>query len=197
VYDAQFATHAKTLWNSPAVKSIWQEQKEFISLGPMDFFFDKLDEICTENFTPSEDDILRCRQRTLGASSNLIYTNEKLYWEFIDVGGQQPEREKWEKVMENNVLNGIIYFVAADEFDTIDPTLGVAMITKIELSKMIWRDLYKKVQADLKTVSVMLFFNKVDVFTEYIKDKKRGLKRFKRDIQIIKEKKILKKRFNT
>jgi len=114
---------------------------------------------------------LRCRQRTLGASTNLLFA-ERVFWEFIDVGGQQPEREKWEKVMESNVLHGIIFFVAVDEFDSMDSSSGTT-VTKLALAKMIWRDLYKKSATDLKSTALMLFFNKVDIFAEYVSDSKK------------------------
>jgi len=171
VFDAQFATNAKALWANETIKTLWEAHKDAIFLGPMDWFFDKVDDVCKDDWNPTEDDILRCRQRTLGASTNLIYA-EKAFWEFIDVGGQQPEREKWEKVMENNVLHGIIFFVAADEYDTVDSSVG-SPITKINLAKMIWRDLFKKCAIDMQSTSLMLFFNKVDIFAEYVSDKTR------------------------
>jgi len=38
---------------------------------------------------------------------------------------------------------------------------------------MIWRDLFKKVATDMPTTALMLFFNKVDIFAEYVNDKTR------------------------
>jgi len=165
-------THAAALWEHQEIKTCIKEQQESLGgeFGPMDYFLDKIDEICKDDYTPSEDDILRCRQRTLGASSTPICTNDKHFWEFIDVGGQEPERAKWEKVMEDNVLHGIIFFVATDEFDNVDASVGFGT-SKMNLAKMIWRDLYQKVQTDLKSVALMLFFNKVDLFTEYVNNK--------------------------
>lgn len=171
IYDENFAKHVKILWDLKDIKEIIDNQKDVLGgeFGPIEYFLDKVGEVCSDNFIPSEEDILRCRQRTLGASSTPICTNDKIFWEFIDVGGQQPEREKWERVMQDNVLHGIIFFVATDEYDSVDPSTGFKN-TKISLAKLIWRDLYTKVQTDLRSVSLMLFFNKVDLFAENIKN---------------------------
>jgi len=80
--------------------------------------------------------------------------------------------------MENNILHGIIFFVAVDEYDMVDASVG-SPITKVNLAKMIWRDLFKKVASSTDTLpsltstSLMIFFNKVDLFAEYMTDDKR------------------------
>jgi len=95
---------------------------------------------------------------------------------FFDVGGQKPERSKWEQVLQEHKFAAIIYFVASDEFDVDDEEKEFES-TKMEISRFIFSEIVNSdvIQVD---VPVVLFLNREDLFEERMKDPS-GLKAFK------------------
>eukprot|EP01125_Pyxidicula_operculata_P014495 TRINITY_DN4829_c1_g1_i1.p1 TRINITY_DN4829_c1_g1~~TRINITY_DN4829_c1_g1_i1.p1 ORF type:complete len:405 (-),score=137.76 TRINITY_DN4829_c1_g1_i1:283-1497(-) len=175
-YDSSFAETAKTLWKNESFLNVWTQHKNTIFLGQLEYFVDKIDVLCSNDYVPDDEDILKCRQRTIGANTNIIYT-EKHYWEFLDVGGQKPERDKWEKIMETTSLHCIIFIVAADEYDIVDPGVDEKK-TKVDVSREIFEDLIKKL-GDTTSLTLLVFFNKTDLLKNALGNKKR-LKSFKK-----------------
>jgi guanine nucleotide-binding protein subunit alpha len=57
-------------------------------------FFDKLDSLWEPEYTPSDQDILRCRAKTTGIVETTFHLGTFIYRMF-DVGGQRSERKKW------------------------------------------------------------------------------------------------------
>lgn len=76
-----------------------------------------IDRFLKEDFIPSDEDIVRSRQRTTGAYITRFVKNKYAY-SLIDVGGQLPERRKWDRII-NQGLDAIIYFAALDEYNMV------------------------------------------------------------------------------
>jgi len=87
---------------------------------------------------------------------------------FFDVGGQKPDRAKWEQVLSEHDFSAIIYFVATDEFDVDDEEKEFDR-TKMEISRFIFSEIVNSniIQED---VPVVLFLNRSDLFEERLKD---------------------------
>jgi len=117
---------------------------------------------------------LRCRQRTIGVSSASVYI-DKNYFEFYDIGGQKPERAKWEQILGEHDFSSVLYFIAADEFDVEDEEKEFQK-TKMEISRFIFSEIVNSniVKAE---VPIILFLNRRDLFEERIKDAE-GYKQF-------------------
>jgi len=158
----------KILWNDKAVSKLWQNSKNSMHNAHLDYYLDNIDRISHEDYEPTNEDIVRCRQYTIGASSTSFYF-QKFWWKLIDVGGQTPERAKWSAIVKDTNIAGIIYFVALDEFD-VESTEEKGK-TKLELSLKVWGEVTES--GDFSKECNLILFNKKDVFEEAIMIKKK------------------------
>jgi guanine nucleotide-binding protein subunit alpha len=161
----QNATALKDLWLDPAIQRLVEKHSELLSITHLSYFWEHFDRISQSHFIPNHEDILRARVRTAGANSSTIYIDNS-YYEFFDVGGQRPERSKWEFVFRENRFNAIIYFVAADEYD-VDNEDGDNDRTKLEISRYIFAELVNSDIIDPE-IPVVLFLNRSDLFQSRI-----------------------------
>jgi GTPase SAR1 family protein len=160
-------THIQTLWKDPAVQDVVKNHSEQITITHLPYFFEHIQRISADDFTPTDEDILRCRQRTAGASSTTVYI-EKNYFEFFDIGGQKPERAKWESVINEHKFSSVIYFVASDEFDVEDEDREFQR-TKMEISRFVFSEIVNSNMLDAD-VPIILFVNRQDLFTQRFND---------------------------
>ena len=134
-------------------------------LENIDFFFQNIDRILNNDYTPTNDDILMGRFRTIDVSKICFHniganTNVALY----DIGGQRSERKKWKEAFES--VNSIMFIISLNDFDrTIfeDNTIGRL------------QDSYELLQNILKTkqfenVNFYLIFNKYTLFKNKIEN---------------------------
>jgi len=157
----------KQLYPDPAIQNVLHNHAEQLTIKHLPYFYEHMQRITADDFAPTDEDILRCRQRTAGASSVSIYI-DKNYFEFFDIGGQKPERAKWEQVLGDNKFAAILYFVAADEFDVGDEEKEYDR-TKLEISSFIFSEIVNSniIEAD---VPIILFLNRRDLLEERLKD---------------------------
>jgi len=156
----------KALWEDPAIQDIVNNHKEQSNSPLIGYFWDNVDRVMADDYKPSEDDILRVRVRTAGAYSTVIYVKPE-YFEFFDVGGQKPERSKWEKVLQSHKFSCILYFVACDEWDVPDEEREFEC-SKLEMSKIIFNEVTDDQTID-KSVPIILFLNRSDLFESRLK----------------------------
>jgi len=164
------------LFPDPAIQEVIKNHSEQLTIKHLPYFLEHMDRVIKSDYIPNDEDILRCRQRTAGASSATIYI-DKNYFEFFDIGGQKPERAKWEQVLADNRFAAILYFVAADEFDVGDEEKEFDR-TKLEISRFIFSEIVNSniIQED---VPVILFLNRRDLFEDRMKERS-GWESFKR-----------------
>jgi len=162
------------LWKDKVITKFWKKNKSSMHNSHLDYYLANLDRINGEGYNPSNEDIVRCRQYTIGASVT-TFCFQKLWWKLIDVGGQMPERTKWKAIVNENDVSGIIYFVALDEYDVESEVKGK---TKLELSLKVWKEICGSGDFGDGKCN-LLFFNKMDVFEEAIGNKKQ-FKTFKK-----------------
>jgi len=165
----------RALWQDPSIKAVLNRHSELLTVTHLGYFWDQLDRVMQPEFVPNEEDILRARVRTAGANSSSIYIDKNFY-EFFDVGGQKPERAKWEYVFKENKFATIIYFVAADEFDVENEDKDNDR-TKMEISRFIFSELVNSNVIN-EEVPVVLFLNRTDLF-ELRMNHPEGFKAFK------------------
>ncbi|MDP2434234.1 MAG: guanine nucleotide-binding protein subunit alpha [archaeon] len=66
------------------------------------------------SYTPAEQDILLCRNKTTGVTEFKFLLDKKPFI-LVDVGGQRTERKKWIHSFEN--VNCLIFFASLSEYD--------------------------------------------------------------------------------
>lgn len=77
-------------------------------------FFEKLDTLWEPNYTPTDQDIIRCRAKTTGIVETTFHLGPLIYRMF-DVGGQRSERKKWIHCFDN--VTAILFVVAISGYD--------------------------------------------------------------------------------
>jgi len=100
----------RALWDDPAIQKAWERSPEFqLQTSMLDYLMENLDRFTSDGFRPTNEDILRARQRTTGAMET-VFEIEKIAWKLLDCGGQKPERAKWENILTENRVDAIIFF---------------------------------------------------------------------------------------
>jgi len=85
------------------------------------------------------------------------------------VGGQKPERHKWEAIIESKEsVSGVIFFAALDEYNMI--STEETGKTKMDISLQVFRDLLlSKSLQDRPFITILLFLNKIDLLESKLK----------------------------
>eukprot|EP01127_Copromyxa_protea_P011672 TRINITY_DN2960_c0_g1_i1.p1 TRINITY_DN2960_c0_g1~~TRINITY_DN2960_c0_g1_i1.p1 ORF type:complete len:406 (-),score=120.17 TRINITY_DN2960_c0_g1_i1:56-1273(-) len=149
----------KALWEDSAVqKCVEMMKSEDLAIHNFTYFMERIDEISKPNYVPTNKDVLYARQRSTGASECSVIHN-KVRYTLVDMGGQRPERAKWDRALELGV-NGIFFFVSVEEFD-IQSTEEKGK-TKFEISLQTWKELFDNENV-MNKLEVFLIFNKIDL----------------------------------
>jgi len=160
--DQPTQEHIKKLATDPAVLEVCKNHPEKLDQTHLLYFLERFDNYLSEDFPVSDEDILRFRQRTAGANSTLLYYSKK-YFDFYDIGGQKPERPKWQIVLSDNDFAAILYFVATDEYDVRDEE-NEFHDSKLSLSKLIFSELINDSVIQDSKVPIILMLNRCDLF---------------------------------
>ena len=67
-------------------------------------------------YTPSEEDVLLCRSRTIGIVKTVLEI-DKNEFNIFDVGGQRNERRKWIHCFDE--VTAVIFVAALSEYDQV------------------------------------------------------------------------------
>jgi guanine nucleotide-binding protein G(i) subunit alpha len=147
-----------------------------------------LSRICSINYIPEIDDLLRVRQPTT-AISEYKFKISGTYFLFVDVGGQRSERRKWINCFEN--VTSLLFVASLSDYDSIlsieelkstGDTIRIVnrMKESIDLFHTLinWKkktylnkdksDIIQTVKETFlfDKVSIILFLNKEDLFIE-------------------------------
>jgi len=155
----------RCLWEDEAIQKTWNAIPNYqFQMTNLDYLLDNINRYVLPNFVPSNEDILCARLRTTGTQITK-FIREKYQWEIIDIGGQRPERLKWTEIIKGGV-DCIIYFAALDEYNMI--STEEKNKTKMQVSL----EVFEEVIRDTSDVCLLLFLNKVDLFTKKISNEK-------------------------
>lgn len=127
-----------------------------------DYFFTNVERIADKNYSPTNEDILKMRKRTIGSSSyyyNFNTTNVTL----IDVGGQKVERYKWQPLYEH--ADYLIFIASLSDFDQNlweEQSIRRTQDSLILFSQIAGAEVFQD-------VPIFLILNKVDAFEKKLK----------------------------
>ncbi|XP_061183074.1 guanine nucleotide-binding protein G(s) subunit alpha-like [Saccostrea echinata] len=161
----EFLEHAEKLWTDAGVQECYSRSHEFQLIDCAKYFLDKIHEIKSPAYVPSDQDILRCRCVTTAIQHvefGIPDGGNQVKFNVYDVGGQQGERKKWIQVFDS--VTAILFVVDCSSFDQTlreDPTKN-RLLEALENFDQVWNNRF------LRYVSVLLFINKIDVLAEKI-----------------------------
>jgi len=152
------------LWAEPGIQEAYQQRNKFPFVETGAYFLNMLDKLIDKSYTPNDQDILHARLKTTGIHE-IEFTVENTPFKLVDVGGQRSERRKWIHCFEE--VTAILFITAASEFDQklVEDTSVNRMHESLKLFKEISNSKW------FMDTSIILFFNKKDLFEEKIKKK--------------------------
>lgn len=127
------------------------------------YFMNDLSRIIQQTYIPTDQDCVYSRSPTTDISENKFFIPGKGSFSIIDVGGQQSLRKSWVPYFEDKSA-GIIFVAALSSFNQVlqEDNEKNRMVDAIELFKSIVNHTL------LKSKSVILLLNKLDLFEEKI-----------------------------
>lgn len=167
-YPTVFWEHTEALWNDTGVRKCFERSNEYQLIDSAKYFLDKVGVVKTEEYTPTEQDILRCRVLTSGIFETKFRV-DRVKFHMFDVGGQRDERRKWIQCF--NDVTAIIFVAASSSYNMVlreDPAQN-RLREALDLFRSIWNNRW------LRTISVILFLNKQDLLEEKIRSGKSKL----------------------
>ncbi|CAF0775269.1 unnamed protein product [Rotaria sp. Silwood1] len=113
----RMAEAIRYVWSDEGVKTCYRRRREYRLPDSAKYFLDDIDRISAQNFTPTDDDILRVRIPTTGiVQEDFQFSHVRL--RIVDVGGQKTERRKWihcfDNLMEESL--GIFRVILASDY---------------------------------------------------------------------------------
>ena len=170
-YTPEFYDACEELWKDPGVQATFERSNEYQLIDCAKYFLDKVAVVRQENFSPTEQDILRARVLTSGIFETKFRV-DKVKFHMFDVGGQRDERRKWIQCF--NDVTAIIFVAASSSYNLVlrEDTTQNRLREALDLFRSIWNNRW------LKTISVILFLNKQDLLEEKILSGKSKLEEY-------------------
>ena len=151
------------LWRLDATRATFDRRGNRFSFPDnMDYFFGKVREIMSEQYTPSIDDSLKCRVRTTGMIEYPYVIKDNTF-RLFDVGGQRNERKKW--IHHFADVAAVLFVCALNHYHAVlfEDEKKNAMHEAIELFTEICNSKW------FRKSEMILFLNKDDLFREKLK----------------------------
>ncbi|TDL15921.1 G-protein alpha subunit [Rickenella mellea] len=161
IFSEEISLAIHNLWQDPIIPKIMDHSSEFYLMDSASYFFSEVLRIGKPDYIPTETDVLRARQKSIGIVETR-FTMGQLSIHMFDVGGQRSERKKWIHCFES--VTSIIFCTALSEYDQglLEEPGQNRMVESLVLFESVINSRWF-----LRT-SIILFLNKIDVFKSKI-----------------------------
>jgi guanine nucleotide-binding protein G(i) subunit alpha len=112
--DMTLAAQIKLLWNEELFRQVFEEEAKVKLFHSCSHFLSDIERIGSDNYVPTDLDILFQRRPTTGLVEQQICINET-WFQVYDVGGQRNERRKWIHQFEN--VSAVVFVASLSSFD--------------------------------------------------------------------------------
>lgn len=156
------------LWGDAKVRDVLKRKKVRLEEGP-GFFLNDLRRVTSLKYSPSDDDVLKARLKTVGVSEYKFEMevaagrDAGTEWRIIDVGGSRSQRQAWVPFFED--VDAIVFLAPISAFDQVlseDRT-----VNRLEDSVLLWKAVCSNKL--LANVELVLFLNKCDILDTKLK----------------------------
>jgi len=163
--DDEVAAAIEKTWGDKKMKKNYEKVEIHLQIPTNSpYFWKKATEVAQNEYSPSKDDIIQAKIRTIGIQeTQFIFENTKFL--IVDVGGQRSERRKWLHCF--NKITAVIFLSAVDEYD------GKVLEEDNHTNRMLDSlSLFEKLSESswFEEVPFIFFLNKIDLFDAKIKN---------------------------
>lgn len=162
-YDSPLTKHIQkdleTIWKDPIVQNAWLRKDLVHCPYALDYFMERLPEIASPGYIPSNKDLIWTRARTTGIVEFNFCMHDSEFT-ILDVGGQRNERKKWINCFDK--VTAIIFVVAVSDYDQFlveDPTCS-----RMDEALLLFEQVCNL--KEFASVPILLFLNKIDLLAE-------------------------------
>lgn len=161
----------KLLWQDKGFTECVKRAYEYQLSDSGRYYFDRMDEILNPSYVPDEQDVLRSRVQTTGVVET-SFRDGKVTYKLFDVGGQRSERRKWIHCFDD--VKAVLFVAALSGYDMtlFEDDATNRMEESLNLFQAICNNKF------FERTSMILFLNKLDLFTEKIETSDRHLRLF-------------------
>lgn len=163
VYTPQLGRELDQLWKDSGIRWAFDRRAEYQLNDSAEYYFNNLERISGQEYSPTEQDVLRCRVKTTSIIE-LDFNIGDYRCKLIDVGGQRTERKKWLHCFEG--VHAVIWVASLSEFD--QKCYEDDSSNRMEEAMMLFEEVVNSKWFSSQTY-VILFLNKFDLFTEKAK----------------------------
>ncbi|KAI0005345.1 heterotrimeric G protein alpha subunit 4 [Russula compacta] len=156
-FPRQFYEPLRLLWNDKGVQQAWDRGNEAALPENLAYFFSDLDRLFLPDYVPTEQDIVRCRARTIGITETVFQLRDHEML-MVDVGGQKSERRKWIHCFQD--VTSILFLVSLSGYDQC--LVEDKDANQMQDAMTIWDSICHSQW--FKSTSIILFLNKDDLF---------------------------------
>mmetsp|Transcript_15440 Transcript_15440/g.19114 ORF Transcript_15440/g.19114 Transcript_15440/m.19114 type:complete len:381 (+) Transcript_15440:305-1447(+) len=103
-----------SVWTNEVIVNIWENRGHVQVQDALEYYMDRIEQVCQPGYSPTNEDILRSRVRTTGVVQEKFQMGEARF-EMYDVGGQRNERRKWIHSFEN--VTTVMFVAAVSEYN--------------------------------------------------------------------------------
>ncbi|KAI0085497.1 guanine nucleotide binding protein, alpha subunit [Irpex rosettiformis] len=156
----------QALWEDSVIQEMLKRRRLRLDLMP-GFFLQDVSRIARRDYTPSDDDVVRARLRTLGVQEHRILFETGpaagLEWCLYDVGGSRTQRPAWFPYFDD--CDAIIFLAPISCFD--EKLAEDRKVNRLEDSYQLWRMICSCKL--LSKAQIILFLNKCDLLDKKLK----------------------------
>lgn len=152
----------RRLWADSGIRACYSRRCEYQLLDSTEYYMNNLDRITSQDYIPTEQDVLRVRFPTTGIH-DYSFTVNTITLRIVDVGGQKSERRKWIHCFEN--VTSLIFLASLSEYDQVLEEKDTTNRMQESLALF-----YTTIHSQwFLNTSIILFLNKTDILTDKIK----------------------------
>ena len=166
---AEIGEKMKLLWQDDGFQECLKRAVEYQLSDSALYCLLGMDRILDPSYLPTEQDVLQSHVHTTGIVETSFKSGIVTY-QLFDVGGQRSERRKWLHCFDD--VNAVLFVVALSGYDMTLTEDGTT--NRIEESLNLFQAI--GVNKFFDSTSIVLFLNKLDLFTEKINSTNRHLR---------------------